>query len=161
LQPQQTGAMFSQPTGMNNFGQGPPPPVPPMPQQAPAPLLPQKTGPPPPVRFGVKPDAKKLAPQPTGKRANLAAASELPLLAQSFRTCLLTPLQLPTIPLVFSQLQPWMCIYFRLASFSYYIVYTTYTYGSIAIGGLLCTAKHRVRCFVFFAGYLSRDGGVL
>ncbi|OBT74680.1 hypothetical protein VF21_06999 [Pseudogymnoascus sp. 05NY08] len=75
LQPQKTGPMFSQPTGMNNFGQGPVPPLPPMPQQAPAPLLPQKTGPPPPVRFGVKPDAKKLAPQPTGKRANLAAAT--------------------------------------------------------------------------------------
>lgn len=49
------------------------------PQQAPAPaapLVPQKTGPPPPVRFGVTPEAKKLAPQPTGRRANLAHASE-------------------------------------------------------------------------------------
>ena len=76
LQPQKTGPMFSQPTTINGFGQTPVPPLPPMPQQAPAPLLPQKTGPPPPVRFGVKPDAKKLAPQPTGKRANLAAASK-------------------------------------------------------------------------------------
>ena len=40
------------------------------------PLVPQKTGPPPPVRFGVSSDAKKLAPQPTGRRANLAAASK-------------------------------------------------------------------------------------
>jgi len=78
--------MFSQQTGMNYFGQGPPPPVPPMPQQAPAPLLPQKTGPPPPVRFGVKPDAKKLAPQPTGKRANLAAASEFPFSNSSLKS---------------------------------------------------------------------------
>ncbi|KAK3330861.1 hypothetical protein B0H66DRAFT_77285 [Apodospora peruviana] len=38
------------------------------------PLLPQKTGPPPPVRFGVD-GTKKLAPQPTGRRANLAAAT--------------------------------------------------------------------------------------
>jgi len=41
------------------------------------PLLPQMTGPPPPVRFGVD-STKKLAPQPTGRRANLSAASELP-----------------------------------------------------------------------------------
>lgn len=58
-----------------------PPPVPPMPpmpgqgMQAPAPLVPQKTGPAPPIRFGVKPEAKKLVPQPTG-RANLAKASK-------------------------------------------------------------------------------------
>ena len=38
------------------------------------PLQPQATGPPPPVRFGVTP---KLAPQPTGKKANLSQASEL------------------------------------------------------------------------------------
>ncbi|KAI0966990.1 hypothetical protein F4678DRAFT_264661 [Xylaria arbuscula] len=37
-----------------------------------APLLPQKTGPPPPVRFGV---TDKIAPQPTGRRANLAQAT--------------------------------------------------------------------------------------
>lgn len=43
------------------------------------PLVPQKTGPPPPVRFGVNSEAKKLAPQPTGRRANLAAASEYSL----------------------------------------------------------------------------------
>lgn len=75
LQPQQTGASFSQSTGVNGFGQQPIPPMPPMPQQAPAPLLPQKTGPPPPVRFGVTPDVKKITPQPTGRRANLAAAT--------------------------------------------------------------------------------------
>lgn len=70
LQPQQTG-FNSTPNG---YGV----PVPPMPQQQAAPkLVPQKTGPPPPVRFGVKPDAKKLVSQPTGKRANLAAASKL------------------------------------------------------------------------------------
>jgi hypothetical protein len=40
------------------------------------PLVPQKTGPPPPVRFGVTEAQKKLAPQATGRRANLAAASE-------------------------------------------------------------------------------------
>jgi hypothetical protein len=81
LQPQKTGPMQPQSTGMNGFGQsiGQPPPVPPIPQQpAIAPLLPQKTGPPPPVRFGVTADAKKLMPQPTGRRANLAAASMLP-----------------------------------------------------------------------------------
>jgi actin cytoskeleton-regulatory complex protein SLA1 len=59
------------------------PPMPPMPtgfaqQQPPiAPLQPQKTGPPPPVRFGVTPEAQKLMAQPTGRRANLASASEL------------------------------------------------------------------------------------
>ncbi|KAK3337064.1 hypothetical protein B0T19DRAFT_59449 [Cercophora scortea] len=39
------------------------------------PLMPQQTGPPPPVRFGVSNETKKLAPQPTGRRANLAAAT--------------------------------------------------------------------------------------
>ncbi|PHH79969.1 hypothetical protein CDD80_3254 [Ophiocordyceps camponoti-rufipedis] len=39
------------------------------------PLQPQKTGPPPPVRFGVPADAKGLAPQPTGRRANLSQAT--------------------------------------------------------------------------------------
>jgi actin cytoskeleton-regulatory complex protein SLA1 len=54
-----------------------PPPVPPIPQQPPiAPLQPQKTGPAPPVRFGVT-EARKLTPQPTGRRANLAQASTL------------------------------------------------------------------------------------
>jgi len=39
------------------------------------PLQPQPTGPAPPVRFGVQPEANKLAPQPTGRRANLSAAT--------------------------------------------------------------------------------------
>lgn len=79
--PQQTG--FGQiPPHQNGFAgsssnfQAPPPmpPMPPMPQQIPAPLQPQKTGPAPPVRFGVS-EAKKLTPQPTGRRANLSHAS--------------------------------------------------------------------------------------
>lgn len=95
---QQAPPQFPQPTGVNAFlqpalqptptgiQQNPgfastftPPPVPPMPPQlpVPAPLTPQKTGPAPPVRFGVNPDAKKLAPQPTGRRANLSQASKL------------------------------------------------------------------------------------
>ncbi|KAJ5591789.1 uncharacterized protein N7459_002158 [Penicillium hispanicum] len=87
-QPMQTGinsvlppALQPQPTGVNGFGNtsytNPPPPVPPIPQQLTAtPLSPQKTGPPPSVRFGVKPEApKKLAPQPTGLRANLSQAT--------------------------------------------------------------------------------------
>lgn len=79
LQPQPTGALISAFGSTSGFGQ--PPPVPPMRQSqqglmaAPAPLVPQPTGPPPPVRFGLNNDAKKLAPQPTGKRANLAAAT--------------------------------------------------------------------------------------
>ncbi|KAF4241922.1 hypothetical protein CNMCM6805_003459 [Aspergillus fumigatiaffinis] len=75
-------ALQPQPTGMNGASSMPytvtsPPPVPPIPQQpTAAPLQPQKTGPPPPVRFGVKHDApKKLTPQPTGLRANLAQAT--------------------------------------------------------------------------------------
>lgn len=60
MQPQPTGN-FTQ--GFGNHG------------MAPAPLLPQKTGPPPPVRFGVTEETKKLMPQPTGRRANLSAAS--------------------------------------------------------------------------------------
>ncbi|RMZ78031.1 hypothetical protein DV737_g4069, partial [Chaetothyriales sp. CBS 132003] len=60
---QQTGIGFLQP-----------PPLPPIPQQqSPAPLVPQKTGPAPNIRFGAP--AKKLAPQPTGRKANLAAAT--------------------------------------------------------------------------------------
>ncbi|KAJ5946211.1 hypothetical protein N7454_003050 [Penicillium verhagenii] len=87
-QPMQTGinsmlppALQPQQTGMNGYGNTSynqqPPPVPPIPQQPTAtPLSPQKTGPPPSVRFGVKPDAaKKLAPQPTGLRANLSQAT--------------------------------------------------------------------------------------
>ena len=91
--PQQTGvntflppALQPTPTGMqsqtNNYTSFSPPPMPPMPQQNTAmPLIPQKTGPPPPVRFGVSADAKKLMPQPTGRRANLSQASKfIPLI---------------------------------------------------------------------------------
>ena len=128
LQPQATG-LQPQSTGMNGlagrpaFGQ-PPPPMPSIPsqyggpqqqqqqgvptpppipqqQQAPAPLQPQKTGPAPAVRFGVGPDAKKLAPQPTGRRANLAHASEyLPNLEARRAFMLMVVVQLPTILLV-------------------------------------------------------------
>lgn len=80
FQPQQTGfpqAMQTQPTGFgsaNGFGSNNFPPVPPIPQQSsPAPLVPQKTGPAPDIKFGVK----KLQPQATGRRANLAQASKL------------------------------------------------------------------------------------
>jgi hypothetical protein len=79
LQPQKTASIQSQPSAMNGFSQnfGQAPPVPPIPQQPTiAPLQPQKTGPPPPVRFGVSGDNKKLMPQATGRRANLAAASK-------------------------------------------------------------------------------------
>ncbi|KAF2674541.1 hypothetical protein BT63DRAFT_419825 [Microthyrium microscopicum] len=84
LQPQATGInaflpspLMPQRTGAPpvNFGPGNLPPVPPIPQSAPAPLVPQRTGPPPPVRFGVNPAVKRLAPQPTGKRANLSSAT--------------------------------------------------------------------------------------
>ncbi|ETN44313.1 uncharacterized protein HMPREF1541_10493 [Cyphellophora europaea CBS 101466] len=72
LQPQQTG--FGQPPQQNGFQSFSPPPVPPIPQSTtPAPLVPQKTGPAPDVKFGAQP--KKLAPQPTGRRANLSAAT--------------------------------------------------------------------------------------
>ncbi|KAI9044575.1 cytoskeletal protein-binding protein SLA1 [Aspergillus affinis] len=87
-QPMQTGvnsvlppALQPQPTGLNGIGGMPynasPPPIPPIPQQPTAtPLQPQKTGPPPSIRFGVKPEApKKLAPQPTGLKANLSQAT--------------------------------------------------------------------------------------
>ncbi|KAJ5899840.1 hypothetical protein N7495_004584 [Penicillium taxi] len=85
-QPIQTGinsilppALQPQPTGMNGFGNASfsPPAIPPIPQQPTAtPLAPQKTGPPPSIRFGVKPDVpKKIAPQPTGMRANLSQAT--------------------------------------------------------------------------------------
>ncbi|KAK4162127.1 hypothetical protein QBC43DRAFT_336665 [Cladorrhinum sp. PSN259] len=67
LQPQQTGIV-------GGFGATPTPP--PGATGGPMqPLVPQQTGPPPPVRFGVSNDAKKLAPQPTGRKANLAAAT--------------------------------------------------------------------------------------
>ena len=65
LQPQPTGH-FTQ--GFGNHGMPP----------APASLMPQQTGPAPPVRFGVTDDKKKLMAQPTGRRANLSAASKLP-----------------------------------------------------------------------------------
>ena len=82
LQPQSTGINgFSRP----GFGQAQvPPPPPPIPQQQTlAPLQPQKTGPAPPVRFGVTGEAKKLLPQPTGRRANLSQASKYALGKQS------------------------------------------------------------------------------
>lgn len=68
IQPQQTGfggfgGGFN--PALNGQSQSHPPPV--------APLQPQKTGPAPPVRFGV---TNKIAPQPTGRRANLAQASK-------------------------------------------------------------------------------------
>ncbi|KZF23875.1 hypothetical protein L228DRAFT_267833 [Xylona heveae TC161] len=71
LQPQQTGVSGF---GGQGFGQVPPPP--PVPQPPPMqPLQPQKTGPAPPVRFGVAPETKRLTPQPTGRKANLAQAT--------------------------------------------------------------------------------------
>ena len=75
LQPQSTGINgFNRP----GFGQAqaPPPPAPIPRQPTLAPLQPQKTGPAPPVRFGVTGEAKKLLPQPTGRRANLSQASK-------------------------------------------------------------------------------------
>jgi len=77
LQPQQTGFQPQQ-QSQNGFQSSfVAPPMPPVPQQhtTPAPLVAQKTGPAPPVRFGLSADAKKLTPQPTGRRANLAQAS--------------------------------------------------------------------------------------
>lgn len=68
MQPQPTGMSFTQ--GFGNHGMAPSQP------QPPAPLMPQQTGPAPPVRFGVQADAKKLAPQATGRRANLSSASK-------------------------------------------------------------------------------------
>lgn len=76
LEPQRTGMPGLQPqmTGMSGFGgmNGPSQ----QPSQPLQPLQPQQTGPAPPVRFGVTGDAKKLAPQATGRRANLAQASK-------------------------------------------------------------------------------------
>lgn len=72
VQPQATGFGQFNGLGTNNL-----PPVPPIPHQAsPAPLVPQKTGPAPDIKFGVNPAAKRLQPQPTGRRANLAQASK-------------------------------------------------------------------------------------
>ncbi|KAI1489036.1 hypothetical protein F5X96DRAFT_38390 [Biscogniauxia mediterranea] len=81
LEPQRTGMppmqsqLQPQQTGFGGFGQGFNPGMnnPAPPQQPPAPLQPQQTGPAPPVRFGVTPS--KIAPQPTGRRANLAQAT--------------------------------------------------------------------------------------
>ena len=79
LQPQQTGVNgFSRPGFVQLQQPPPPPPIPQLPTLAP--LQPQKTGPPPPVRFGVTGEAKKLLPQPTGRKANLSQASKLLLL---------------------------------------------------------------------------------
>ena len=99
LQPQPTGfpqqPLPPQPTGFpqpNGFGQQSfqAPPMPPMPpQHMAAPLVAQKTGPAPPIRFGV--EAKKLTPQPTGRRANLSQASKLICLTcVPYRAILLT-----------------------------------------------------------------------
>lgn len=86
-QQQQPAPFMPQPTGLGSIPSTLPPLVP---QQtghftqgfgnAPGALVPQKTGPPPPVRFGVTPETKRLAPQATGRKANLAAASKLPTL---------------------------------------------------------------------------------
>ncbi|KAK8056735.1 hypothetical protein PG993_001962 [Apiospora rasikravindrae] len=79
LEPQRTGMppLQQQPTGFNpGFNSGFNPNTnnnQPQSQPAPAaPLVPQQTGPAPPVRFGV---ADKIAPQATGRRANLAQAT--------------------------------------------------------------------------------------
>ena len=70
MQPQPTGAGFGGFTRVgggsysNGTSQSPPPQL--------QPLQPQQTGPAPPVRFGVP---EKLAPQATGRRANLSAAT--------------------------------------------------------------------------------------
>ncbi|UKZ78067.1 hypothetical protein TrVFT333_005801 [Trichoderma virens FT-333] len=92
LQPQPTGfqpSLTQSPFGAGSINNYLPPPLQPQPtgfqglQPGPSnelkapmqPLVPQKTGPPPPVRFGVTPETKKLTPQPTGRRANLAQAT--------------------------------------------------------------------------------------
>ncbi|KAF4968213.1 hypothetical protein FZEAL_10422 [Fusarium zealandicum] len=69
LEPQRTGMPGLQPqaTGMSGMNMNS--------TMAPQPLQPQQTGPPPPVRFGVSNEPKKLAPQATGRRANLAQAT--------------------------------------------------------------------------------------
>ncbi|THV50510.1 hypothetical protein BGAL_0147g00130 [Botrytis galanthina] len=72
MQPQQTGMM----NGATGFGgqNFPAPPAPPAQQQHPSPLIPQATGPAPPVRFGLN-GTNSIAPQPTGRRANLSQAT--------------------------------------------------------------------------------------
>ncbi|KAI0489577.1 hypothetical protein F4859DRAFT_501342 [Xylaria cf. heliscus] len=80
LEPQRTSIapqpqVQPQQTGFGGFGGGFNPALNGQPQPQPppaAPLQPQKTGPAPPVRFGV---TNKIAPQPTGRRANLAQAT--------------------------------------------------------------------------------------
>lgn len=80
LQPQQPGMLPFQP---QLTGSDPHKVLPPL-----QPLQPQKTGPAPPVRFGVTGEAKSLAPQPTGRRANLAQASKLSLvLSMTYMPC--------------------------------------------------------------------------
>lgn len=71
MQPQPTGMSFTQGFGNHGMQQNGPTVQPPA-----APLRPQMTGPAPPVRFGVDPAAKKMMPQPTGRRANLSSASK-------------------------------------------------------------------------------------
>ncbi|KAK4140387.1 actin cytoskeleton-regulatory complex protein sla1 [Dichotomopilus funicola] len=82
-QPQMTG-MAGMNTGVGMSSIPAIPPMPPMPTgfgggtgpTTTQPLVPQQTGPAPAVRFGVpEGGAKKLAPQATGRRANLAAAT--------------------------------------------------------------------------------------
>ncbi|KAL2284485.1 hypothetical protein FJTKL_08874 [Diaporthe vaccinii] len=70
MQPQPTGMSFTAGFGNHGMQQNGPTVQPPA-----APLMPQQTGPAPPVRFGVDPAAKKMMPQPTGRRANLSAAT--------------------------------------------------------------------------------------
>lgn len=88
LEPQRTGmplppALQPQITGMPAMGgmNGP------VPQQPLQPLQPQQTGPPPAVRFGMSGDVKKLAPQATGRRANLAQASKSHLIKSNTSGC--------------------------------------------------------------------------
>lgn len=66
LEPQRTGILPIQPQQTGLLGTG----------GVSQSLQPQKTGPPPTIRFGFT-ETKKLAPQQTGRRANLAHASEL------------------------------------------------------------------------------------
>jgi actin cytoskeleton-regulatory complex protein SLA1 len=92
FQPQPTGfGQAPQQNGFGNFQQTtlpPVPPLPPMPQlSTPAPLVPQKTGPAPDVKFGSQP--KKLTPQPTGRRANLANACMFNILQRQILCALL------------------------------------------------------------------------
>lgn len=78
MQPQPTGMSFTQGFGNHGMQQNGPTVQPPA-----APLMPQQTGPAPPVRFGVDPAAKRMMPQPTGRRANLNAASKCRSLLRS------------------------------------------------------------------------------